>query len=484
MATHTPTPGASPRPTLGVGRAVGLAAVTAGAYQAAFSQDRFGPLVFVTAACLYELRRSATARRAFYAGLLAGLGVFVPQTGFLWTIFGPAAAALWLILALWHGLFTLTLHQVWRRAGGAWPLLAAPVLWCGLEYFRCEVYWLRFSWFSLGAPLAGLCPAALGTLGDYGTGCAVMATGALLAAAGTAPRPRDRRLVMAAVASVAAWLVVGVLPPKGAAAPGKSVRVAGVQLEFPGVPETVRALDDLVRTHPEAELLMLPEYSLDGPPPRVLTEWCARNHRWLLVGGKDPAGDDKYFNTAFVISPQGDVAFRQAKSVPIQFFADGEPARGQHLWESPWGPIGVAVCYDLSYRRVLDPLLRAGAQALIVPAMDVETWGGGEHRLNARMAGLRAAELGVPLLRLASSGISQLLDAEGRTLATAPFPGAGRTIAGALPLGRRAAGLPLDAWLAPGCVAGSAVIVLFLRWPDRKPGGPKVAPVPALSPVG
>src|SRR5690606_28360859 len=99
-----------------------------------------------------------------------------------------------------------------------------------------------------------------------------------------------------------------------------------------------------------------------------------RNGRYLVVGGKQPEGDN-YFNTAFVIGPGGEIEFQQAKSVPIQFFNDGLPAREQQLWDSPWGKIGLCVCYDLSYRRVVDNLVRQGAAAIIVPTMDVVGWG-------------------------------------------------------------------------------------------------------------
>src|SRR4029077_6618928 len=116
---------------------------------------------------------------------------------------------------------------------------------------------------------------------------------------------------------------------------------------------------------------------------------------------------------------------RQVKAVPIQFFKDGLPATEQKLWDSPWGKLGICVCYDLSYSRVTDNLIRLGAQALIVPTMDVVDWGEGQHELHARVAPVRAAEYGLPIFRLASSGISQAVDRTGNVLAKAPCPGDG-----------------------------------------------------------
>ena len=96
--------------------------------------------------------------------------------------------------------------------------------------------------------------------------------------------------------------------------------------------------------------------------------------------------------------------------MPIQFFKDGLPAREQRLWDSPWGKIGLCICYDLSYARVTDRLVRLGAQAMIVPTMDVVDWGQREHELHARVAPIRSAEYGIPIFRVASSGISQWTD--------------------------------------------------------------------------
>ena len=196
--------------------------------------------------------------------------------------------------------------------------------------------------------------------------------------------------------------------------------------------------------------------------PERIKAWCRKNKKFLIVGAKDPVSNSQYYNTAFVINPDGEIAFHQAKSVPIQFFKDGLAAREQKLWDSPWGRIGLCICYDLSHTRVTDELVRLGAQALIVPTMDVVDWGAHQHELHARVAPIRAAEYGVPIFRLASSGISQCVSATGGVLAVAPMAGEEAAISGTLPL--NAAGtLPLDRLLAPLSVwiVGLIVSVLF-----------------------
>lgn len=91
--------------------------------------------------------------------------------------------------------------------------------------------------------------------------------------------------------------------------------------------------------------------------------------------------------------------------------------------------------------------------------MDAEDWGEAEHRLHSRVTPVRAREYGIPVFRLASSGISQLVDSQGRVVASAPFPGQGHRIEGRLVLGS-AGSLPVDRYLAiPAVVAVGALLV-------------------------
>jgi len=224
----------------------------------------------------------------------------------------------------------------------------------------------------------------------------------------------------------------------------------------------LKALDALKAKHPDAELLVLSEYAFENPVPPRVKDWCAKNQRYLIAGGKRflDAAENRFHNTAFVIGPDGNEIFSQVKSVPVQFFKDGEPAPQQKLWNSPWGKIGLCVCYDLSYTRVTDGLVRQGAQAIIAPTMDQQSWGGREHRLHAHVAPVRAAEYGIPIFRLCSSGISQAVDRHGNVLATAPFPGQGATLEATLFLPPRGS-LPIDRFLAWPCVA---ISIFMLGW--------------------
>jgi apolipoprotein N-acyltransferase len=110
----------------------------------------------------------------------------------------------------------------------------------------------------------------------------------------------------------------------------------------------------------------------------------------------------------------------------------------------------------------MDDFVRQGAQGLIVPTMDLTSWGSYERRmLHGRMAPTRSAEYGIPAFGVWSSGVSQLTDRTGRVIATAGYPGQGDMISG--PFDLAAPGrVPMDRWLAMGCTIGTGMFVVWL----------------------
>jgi apolipoprotein N-acyltransferase len=437
-------------------RAILLAGVAAGAFHLAYAFPLLSFLIVVYLYGLIQLSGLPTGRRAFYFGLAVGYAVYAPHLTFLWTIFGWPAIALWTVLAFWIGLFVALARQC-RLKFGRLSALLIPFLWTGLEYFRSELYYLRFSWLSVGYAFSEVAQALAFTgLGVYGAGFLLMAVVATLAIRGS-----PRRLGVALVLVV---LLAGLVKNRFVLDdinPGKSVRLIGLQLEYPYEADLLRELNKLVEHGKAADLVVLSEYTLQRPPPDELKAWCRLNNRYLAVGGKDFVSESRFYNTVFVVDPNGEIVFRQAKSVPIQFFDDGLPAREQKLWESPWGKIGFCICYDASYQRVTDSLVRLGAQAIIIPTADESSWGEAEHFLHARIAPTRAAEYRVPIFRVACTGISQWVDRSGRVRAAASYPGQGETIAGEVVLGDSGR-FPLDHWLAPVSVVVTAVMIFWL----------------------
>ncbi|MBA4146829.1 MAG: hypothetical protein H0X66_01855 [Verrucomicrobia bacterium] len=426
-----------------------------------FQPLSFAILLFLF--CLFQLRHLDCGRKAFYGGLAIGFAIYAPHLSFFWSLFGAAAIALWLVLAFWLAMFLLFATRCTKRFGSLPAALLIPFLWMGLEYFRSELYYLRFSWMNVGFSFQGQFMSLVGFLGVYGIGLLLAGVASL------ATQMRLKRAVlMITITGIGIAILENTSIERGTTT-DKHATVAGVQLEFPEENAVVIALNRLIADNPAAKLLILSEYTFQGVVPPVIRAWCKKNERYLVVGGKQPEGET-YFNTAFVVGPTGEIEFTQEKSVPIQFFDDGLPAREQKLWDSPWGKIGICVCYDLSYRRVVDNLVRQGAQAIIVPTMDIVEWGERQHQLHARVAPMRAAEFGIPLYRVCSSGISQFIAPNGSVLASAPFPGEEASLTGTIDLDKPGR-LPLDYWLAPFSVLITLVTIpaLFIaRLRSRK----------------
>jgi apolipoprotein N-acyltransferase len=349
-----------------------------------------------------------------------------------------------------------------------------PVVWTGIEYFRSELYYLKFSWLNIGYAW----PAFLTHIGPlhFGMyGCGFIMFGVIAVALfyreAVAQAGKYSTAIKIIVTAVFLMILAALIIPIFAKAKirgPKPVSIVGIQMEFPPENLIPKMLDKALAKNANADIFVLSEYTLHGPVPDNLKEWCRVHSRYLVVGGEDPAGTTNYYDTAFVVDTNGDIVFKQGKCVPIQFFKDGLRAPDQKVWDSPWGKIGFCVCYDLSYTRVTDELIRQGAELLIVPTMDVEDWGRHQHELHTRVAPVRAAEYGVPIFRLASSGISQAVNSEGTVVAQAPMPGNGEIMAAKLWVVSWAS-LPVDRYLAPACTGVTAVllgVLVFLNWKD------------------
>ena len=421
--------------------------------------------VLVAMPALFLLARVATPRRAFYGGLVAGLAVYVPHLWFFATLFGAAAVPIWVITSLPVAAFVLLSHLADRRWGGTVALWLTPLLWTGVEFFRSELYALRFAWLLPGQAVA-LAPGAwlLGTVGVYGLGLACAVAASLVIARPWACRVIGGGLTVA--------LAVAMSTPSPSVVPTPMpLHVAGVQLEFPAPAEAAAVIDQLAFDHPEAQVLVVSEYTFLGPVPNEVRDVVRKHQRYLVAGAERVLGDGRYYDVAVVVGPDGRDVFEQAKSVPVQFTTDGLAAESRRVWPSPWGPIGLAVCYDVSYARVMDDFVRLGARGLIVPTMDVARWGGYERRyLHGRLAPVRSAEYGIPVFGVWSSGESQLTDRAGHVIASAGYPGDGEQIAG--PFDVSGAGhVPPDrpvAWAAVGVTAATVLALLIGRFARRR----------------
>jgi hypothetical protein len=164
--------------------AVAFALGAVACFHAAYTPAHSGLLAFAVVGyviCLVQLARLRTTRQSFYTGLAVGFACFAPQLESFWRIFGAFAIALWLVLAFWIALFLALAQLALARFGFKRGALLLPFLWTGLEYFRSELYYLKFSWLNVGYAFTETSFALFRSLGMYGVGFILATCATLLA---------------------------------------------------------------------------------------------------------------------------------------------------------------------------------------------------------------------------------------------------------------------------------------------------------------
>ncbi|MGL5815544.1 MAG: carbon-nitrogen hydrolase family protein [Aeromonas sp.] len=119
----------------------------------------------------------------------------------------------------------------------------------------------------------------------------------------------------------------------------------------------------------------------NGPIQRQLADWAKTHGIWLVAGAMPTtiAGSEHIHTSSLVFAPDGeckghyhkihlfdvDVADNHGRYRESETFSPGrEPA----LVDSPFGPLGLSICYDLRFPELYRRLTLAGARVLLVPA--------------------------------------------------------------------------------------------------------------------
>ncbi|MGE4564249.1 MAG: carbon-nitrogen hydrolase family protein, partial [Victivallaceae bacterium] len=211
--------------------------------------------------------------------------------------------------------------------------------------------------------------------------------------------------------------------------PAKSLRIATVSQ-----PQLIRpqaaALNEINRLArlaklDGAELALFPEvivngfdpadsaYELpDGPAYRQLGKIAAELKLYLAVGMK--IRDDKNLkrNALVVFSPEGKAIYTYYKCFmpPDELIASVPAPVEQPVWNSPWGKIGMAICWDMNCDALFAHYARENVKLILfstyIPA--------------GRILNQRCFELGMHAVSSHAQGFdSYMVDDIGRTTATA-----------------------------------------------------------------
>lgn len=110
---------------------------------------------------------------------------------------------------------------------------------------------------------------------------------------------------------------------------------------------------------------------------RVLSAWARDNHI-LLVGGSVPEAEkERLYNTCFVFDSQGRQIARHRKvhlfdvNLPGMCFKESDtftPGEEITVFDTPFGKMGVAVCFDLRFPELFRAMANRGAKVIFLPA--------------------------------------------------------------------------------------------------------------------
>ena len=355
--------------------------------------------------------------------------------------------------------FTVAYRALGRRGPVVLPLLAGAA-WAATELCRVELL-VGNPFGLLGYSQSAVLPVVqvADVTGVYGVSFVLAAVNAALAELWIGGR-RALAGLGAAVAVAAAVLVYGAAqlgrPPADAAPP---VRVAiaqanldlGAQWRRELYGRNLDAYAALTREalrEPGTALVVWPENAMtffleDERLYRIaIARLLAPAGAQLLAGGPRAEGgrDARYYNSAFLLSPTGDIVARYDKQRLLPFaeyfpFASIDllrrefarvrefvPGADTPLLPTAAGPTGVVICNEAMFPRLVSARVRAGARLLVNLTND--SWlGDAQYSAQATdMTRVRAIEQRRWLVRASTSGPSALVDPAGRVTAeTAAF---------------------------------------------------------------
>jgi apolipoprotein N-acyltransferase len=422
--------------------------------------------------------RRAT-RAAFWASLV-GHSVFFYWFVIVTVQYGGMPLFLGLLAplapALYVSLFTALFAGCWaaRSSRGASSFLFGAALWVAVDWARGH-FLGGFPWATLGYALHLDLPLLAWTrwVGVYGLSFVAAAGGIALAHAWRArDRPSAIRLAGVVIAGVALHLVGYAMNQGEDSSESELIRVAAIQGNIDQGEKwdenrRNRILSTYLRLSEEAgaqgvDWIVWPETAVPGlidTDPTMRDRIGLLAHRYgasLVVGGVGVEVDVRarqfsaFFDSAYQFGLDGEVRDRYDKTHLVPF---GEflPLRGLlgHFFQSlalglatddvTAGPaprnlalevsggagetrsVGVAICYELLFPHLVGEFGAQGADALL--AITNDAWygrSGAPHQFLA-MTAMRAAEIGRPTVRAANTGISAIIDSEGRVEKATPL---------------------------------------------------------------
>ncbi len=447
-----------------------LASLAAGALAVAgFAPFGYWPLPILSLALLFALLAHTHARRAgFVIGLAWGLGFFIAGVSWVFvslSVYGGmpawlAALATFLFCAV-LALFPAAVGALQARWKGGYALrltLLIPLLWAVAEWVRGWLF-TGFPWLAAGysqvpaSPLAGYAPL----VGVYGVSFLLALAAALLAWIATT---RDRRAQRAWAAAAIAALAVGGqalrwvdwTTPDGA--PTSVALLQGnIPQDMKWRPEVALATLDVyarMAAASPARLVVLPETALplfESELPDGYAEALVRLGRQhggdLLTGLPTGSLAGAYYNSVVSFGSAPTQRYHKVHLVP---FGEYIPLKALWGWviqvlhiplsdfargdanQVPLAIGGQRVAANICYEDAFgEEIIRQLPEASVLVNVSNLAWFGDSFApwQHAQMSQMRALETGRMMLRATNTGVTAIIDAKGRMVASLPLFTAG-----------------------------------------------------------
>ncbi|MBO9407235.1 carbon-nitrogen hydrolase family protein [Shimia sp. R9_1] len=201
--------------------------------------------------------------------------------------------------------------------------------------------------------------------------------------------------------------------------------------DFAFMPEVMNCLS--TSRSRQNEVLRLEEEDATLP---ALSALCAELGMWALIGSlglKTHDPDGRFANRSFVISDKGEIVARYDKIhmfdvdvTPEETYRESDgyrPGDKAVVAETPFGAIGMTICYDVRFGALHRRLAKAGAQILTVPAAFSHVTGAAHWETLLRA---RAIETGCFVIAPAQTGThattrGQARRTHGHSMVVAPW---------------------------------------------------------------
>ncbi|MDM8557382.1 apolipoprotein N-acyltransferase [Candidatus Parabeggiatoa sp. HSG14] len=439
-----------------------LSLIAGGLLPLAFAPLSLFPLAVLLPALLFLLWQNISPKRAFWRGLLFGIGLFGIGVSWVYVSFHqfggiPMIGAIFmtagfvLALALYPALLGWLLTRFFPNNTLSKIVLVLPAAWTLTEWLRGWLFtgfpWLNLGYSQIDSPLNGFAPL----LGVYGVSWMTVFTASLLVYLFN-----FKKLIILPMVIIiwgSGWFLSGVSWTQPV---NKPLDIALIQGNVPQeykwlssfqIPSMQRYLQ-LSQAHRDADIIIWPETAVPLFYSDVLTyapgflEQLTAEHTTyntdFLIGIPILLEDGKtYFNSVTSIGTQSGAYYKhhlvpfgeyipfqsffgnllKLLDVPMSAFSPG--AVQQPNLHSMGEPIGVSICYEDVFGELVRNSLPT---ATLLVNVSNDAWFGDSiapHQ-HLEIARMRALESGRYLLRATNTGISAVIDVKGKITAQAP----------------------------------------------------------------